>query len=328
MNESAGNAAPQHEAKVALRKGDWDDAAARFLPRCFQSPLRYYNGDHYQYSDGAYRPVCLDTIKMHARYFLQNAVLEKLDDNGRQTFVPFCPKMNDVAELVGAATQMVTVPSENLKPPVWLLTPEMIAQHDLPPADEVVSFPNGILHLPTRRFVEPCPQLFTTSALRFDYEPDANPTATLTTLGIATVRRLAAAGCNKKVIATELGLSVGAFYRVLERQEDAREALDIGTGLEEAHLVNLLRIAADKGNVIAAMFLLKTRHGYLEGSAPTTVVPIQITLPGALTPQQYAERLAARQAAVPPADAALIATDVTPSPAPGQSDPSKGGKVR
>lgn len=47
--------------------------------------------------------------------------------------------------------------------------------------------------------------------------------------------------------------------------------------------------AAQKGIVIAAMFLLKARHGYREGDQGETANRVSITfaLPGAMKPEQF-----------------------------------------
>lgn len=49
-------------------------------------------------------------------------------------------------------------------------------------------------------------------------------------------------------------------------------------------------MAATGGNIVAAMFLLKTRHGYREGDQSDTANKVSITfqMPGALPMDQFA----------------------------------------
>ena len=116
----------------------------------------------------------------------------------------------------------------------------------------------------------------------------------LSTAQYGLAEELAAKGNRLRDIAAALGMHSDTLR--LHRQEDHEldAAIERGRGKEHAALVGVLYSAAvDKGNVAAAMFLLKCRHGYREsgpengeGGARVAVV---VNLPGALDPTQYAK---------------------------------------
>ncbi len=63
-----------------------------------------------------------------------------------------------------------------------------------------------------------------------------------------------------------------------------------GREAERLTLHNVLYEQATKnGNIVAAMFLLKARHGYREGDQSTEAnrVSINFTMPGALSPGEF-----------------------------------------
>lgn len=114
---------------------------------------------------------------------------------------------------------------------------------------------------------------------------------------------LSARGLREIDIARELGMAVDTWRRI--RAEDARaeEAWQEGRGAEHETLVGVLyKAAVEKGNIIAAMFLLKTRHGYVEGAPQDTQHRLRVTfeLPGALKPEDYARIVNAHPTALPP----------------------------
>jgi hypothetical protein len=64
----------------------------------------------------------------------------------------------------------------------------------------------------------------------------------------------------------------------------------VGRKLERHTLHNALyRLATEQGDKIAAMFLLKARHGYREGDQGDQAnrVSINFTLPGAMKPEAF-----------------------------------------
>ena len=99
---------------------------------------------------------------------------------------------------------------------------------------------------------------------------------------------------------TGVAMRLGCTFEVLKRwfveYPELKQAFDYGREEERSTLHNVLYRAATAGegkdSLIAAMFLLKSRHGYKEGEQHEIQngrVQIEIKLPGALVPAQYAE---------------------------------------
>lgn len=98
------------------------------------------------------------------------------------------------------------------------------------------------------------------------------------------IRKAAAEGANRVGICMALGCGRNVLQRWLDEHEELRDAIDEGRESERKVLHSVLRKAADEGNIVAAMYLLKARHeGYLEGHATTQPnrVSINFQLPGA-----------------------------------------------
>jgi phage/plasmid-associated DNA primase len=74
-------------------------------------------------------------------------------------------------EFLAALRRATTIQDEPL--PFWRRSSNFALPTNLPPAKECVSFPNGILHLPTGELIEPTAFFFTYNALTFDYDADA-----------------------------------------------------------------------------------------------------------------------------------------------------------
>lgn len=106
-----------------------------------------------------------------------------------------------------------------------------------------------------------------------------------------TLLELAASGYNKKGLAYRLGTTVETLNKWLEIHPELQQALDEGREREHHALFNALYENATKGgNVTAAIFLLKARHGYREGdqSEIANKVSINFQLPGALRLEDFA----------------------------------------
>jgi hypothetical protein len=114
------------------------------------------------------------------------------------------------------------------------------------------------------------------------------PQCNITDAGLVAARVIAASGGSQKLIAAELGISLTALKALMQRDERVRLAYEAGLAEEEMILVRGLREAAAAGAWVPALFLLKTRHNYIEGAAPPSTAPnIIITLPDARSPQDY-----------------------------------------
>ncbi len=107
-----------------------------------------------------------------------------------------------------------------------------------------------------------------------------------------TLLELSASGYNKRGLAYRLGTTVETLNKWLEIHPELQRALDEGREREHHALFNALYENATKGgNVTAAIFLLKARHGYREGdqSEIANKVSINFQLPGALRLEDFAK---------------------------------------
>lgn len=93
-------------------------------------------------------------------------------------------------------------------------------------------------------------------------------------LGVQMVEELAARGCHVTTIAAALGMSRDGWMSCRKRQLEVEEAYQRGVARECDALVGNLRTLADKGNIVANLFLLKTKHGFREGDNPELNVNI------------------------------------------------------
>ena len=103
---------------------------------------------------------------------------------------------------------------------------------------------------------------------------------------------MSADGVNKKGLAYGLGTTVETLNRWLELYPELQQAVDEGREREHKALHNALyKAAVDGGNVTAAIFLLKARHGYREGdqSEVANKVSINFQLPGAMRLEDFAK---------------------------------------
>lgn len=96
---------------------------------------------------------------------LENAVYP-VTINGTPTLKPWDPnrhKVLDVSDALAAVEHL----AEHVDTPAWLSGPGPF------PALEAVSCRNGVLHVTSRRLIDPTPNLFTRVAVPFDYDPAA-----------------------------------------------------------------------------------------------------------------------------------------------------------
>jgi hypothetical protein len=106
----------------------------------------------------------------------------------------------------------------------------------------------------------------------------------------AETRALAATGYSKVSIASYFGTSFDTFQRWCYEFPEIQECFAQGRETERLTLHNALYIAAtQKGQIAAAMFLLKARHSYRENDVSDQANKVNITfnLPGAMTPEQF-----------------------------------------
>lgn len=104
------------------------------------------------------------------------------------------------------------------------------------------------------------------------------------------IQELAADGFSLRGVAAGLVTSADTLRRWMTEDPELQEAFDRGREVERHALHNLLfKQATEKGNVAAAMFLLKSRHGYREGDQGDFGNRVNITfnLPAALPLADY-----------------------------------------
>lgn len=106
---------------------------------------------------------------------------------------------------------------------------------------------------------------------------------------VERVGELAKQGLSIIGIGHAMGVGRDAFRGWLERHPDIKEAFDVGRERERAELHSGLADQARKGNITAAIFLLKARHGYVEGDRgdQASRVAVQINLPAAMSLAEF-----------------------------------------
>ena len=117
----------------------------------------------------------------------------------------------------------------------------------------------------------------------------------VTGTGIKMVEDLTARGVTLTSIAKVLGMDTATLRLVRQRQPEVEEAYQRGLAREQEALVGNLRRAADEGNIVANIFLLKARHQYREGEPMEVNVSVQtggvIVVPEREDLHAYLERL-------------------------------------
>ena len=110
------------------------------------------------------------------------------------------------------------------------------------------------------------------------------------------IQAAAADGFTIPGVAMTLGVNTEVLKRWFDEFPEFKQAFEFGRETERRTLHNVLYRAATEGTgkdaLIAAMFLLKARHGYKEGEPvgeQNSRVQIDIKLPGALPPTVYAQ---------------------------------------
>ncbi|MCD9027725.1 hypothetical protein LDO26_05835 [Luteimonas sp. BDR2-5] len=108
------------------------------------------------------------------------------------------------------------------------------------------------------------------------------------------IRDWAAIGYSKKAMAYRFGVCAETMNRWLADDPELQREFEQGREREHQALFNsLFTQATSRGNVTAAIFLLKSRHGYREGDQSDIANRVSITfqLPGALPMDQYTKAL-------------------------------------
>lgn len=103
------------------------------------------------------------------------------------------------------------------------------------------------------------------------------------------ITKLAENGVAQTKIAKSFGISYKTWLRWKDEHDHISEALQEARTVEEEALVGMLYEKAMDGDKTAAMFLLKTRHGYLEGDKTVNAnqVNVSISVPGSMNKDDY-----------------------------------------
>lgn len=142
---------------------------------------------------------------------------------------------------------------------------------------------------------------------------------TLPPNGLEIIRDMAANGHTEQSISYALGMARDALTKLKARDKTGEIEQALYEGRQREHdslraaLFRKATAGEGKESIIAAIFLLKTRHGYVEPREPFPVGPsvnIEIKVPGSLKPEDYAKLISVqpKPSALlqqePPADAA------------------------
>ena len=138
-------------------------AAALFTSADGALTLRNHRGCFYRW-DGRHWPTILDrNVRGIAYRWLEHAVYETQE--GLQAFNPTRRKIDDMID----ALKAVVLLDSAAEAPYW------IDGTTSPPAGEVISLANGLLHVPTRTLGPHTPGLFNHHLLPFPYQPECGP---------------------------------------------------------------------------------------------------------------------------------------------------------
>ena len=116
------------------------------------------------------------------------------------------------------------------------------------------------------------------------------PRALVPTDAAERIEALAADGFSLDGVARKLDTNRSTLAQWFDADPALKDAFDAGREHERHTLHNVLyRLAVEKDDKIAAMFLLKARHSYVEGDRfeSGNRVSINFTLPGAMKPEQF-----------------------------------------
>lgn len=98
---------------------------------------------------------------------------------------------------------------------------------------------------------------------------------------LTVIKQATATGASKRGVAMALGAHVETLNKWLDESPELKEAFEQGRETERQTLHNVLYDCAvggqGKDSLIAAMFLLKARHGYREGEQATEANRVSVT---------------------------------------------------
>ena len=146
-------AAPLASAKILVSR--------RFTVEGKRS-LHHQKAGFFRWAGTHYAEAPIEEIRSVAYHFLDGA--HHIKDEQLVPFNPTRSRVADVLEALGAATQL----PPSVRDPAWL-----DADAGRPPAAEMLSCANGLLHLPTRRLMPHTPLFFSRNAIGYAYDAAA-----------------------------------------------------------------------------------------------------------------------------------------------------------
>ncbi|MEM9706509.1 MAG: phage/plasmid primase, P4 family [Pseudomonadota bacterium] len=155
------------EGTLVLDRTNPRDTARRFLEEHYTGDLGrtlIFDAEHDRFREwtGAkYDVRDAGDVREEVASFIEGALVRHRKQADKPIYLPFKPRPKDVSDTV---TELRSQLHHSGGAPAW--TPP---DAELPPADEMVAFDNGLLHLPTKAWCEPDTRFFCRSALNFRY---------------------------------------------------------------------------------------------------------------------------------------------------------------
>ena len=116
----------------------------------------------------------------------------------------------------------------------------------------------------------------------------------------ARIEAIARKGHSYGAIAKALGIGRDTFREIRKRDPKAQEACDLGKDADESRLIDIFQAHIAGGNLTAAIWYSKARHGWTEHPADQgPVVAIQIALPRPMENEAYIKMITAQAEEVP-----------------------------
>lgn len=145
--------------------------SAKELMRCLYTTedevelLRRHRGAFWLHNKGCYRQITDERLKNSVWRFLDEANKLALVEKKWKT-VAFAPKTSNVNDVASACNSVCEL-DDFVAPPSWL------GDMDMPPAEEFMSFSNGLLHIPSGELYPHTPEFFGVFASSVEFDPDA-----------------------------------------------------------------------------------------------------------------------------------------------------------
>lgn len=126
--------------------------------------LHDFRGDFYRYDSTCWPEIRESVVRAAAYRYLEDAFYLKATKDGIE-FESWNPTRYKITDVLDALRAIVLLEGE--EPPAWT------SDRQEPPADEMVSMANGLLHLPSRRLYDHTPAYFNYHSLPFAFDPEA-----------------------------------------------------------------------------------------------------------------------------------------------------------